>query len=51
MLPQEQKDPVPEHPFQERHETLSSIEHTPAKSFQDRMRRDPEFRFYIEEHQ
>ena len=51
MLPRETADTIPENPFTEQHETISSIEKTPARSFHGRMRRDPEFRFNVEEHQ
>ncbi len=50
MLPKNIADTVPENQFSETHETLSSTELVPPKSIQERMRRDPEFRFHMEEH-
>jgi hypothetical protein len=49
MLPNEIDKTIPENQEQS-HETLSDIEKVPPRSFQERMRRDPEFRFYVEEH-
>ena len=50
MLPLEPKDQIPEHPFLERHETLSLEEKVPSKSFHQRMQRDPNFRDFVEAH-
>ena len=51
MLPRETADTIPENTFTEQHETISSIEKTPTRSFHDRMRRDPYFRDWVEGHQ
>jgi hypothetical protein len=50
MLPPETDNTTPEHPFIDKHETLSTEEKTLSKSFHRRMQRDPEFRLHVMEH-
>lgn len=50
MMPPETNNTTPEHPFEDKHDTLTSEELTPSKSFHQRMQRNPDFMFYVEEH-